>query len=204
MPLIALVSSAIEPVEEAAHLGGNCARWWPLVVHRLAGDGRACYPHGLIVRTVLARCDGAQGRVPMRKQRTLPTEQALLRERAVPVGCSVLHDVQETLDVSWDCRHKRRRDAEATCDGRPDARQIEFLAFDRGRGHCLPDPDVALDQRQLGGAYRLGQPQQAALLDLGAGERGGKRVPIEPRLRPLCGLPNPSGYLRRRHKHIIY
>jgi hypothetical protein len=110
----------------------------------------------------------------------------------------------ETFDISWDCRHKGRIDAEATRHRRPDARQIESLAFNRGRSHGLADPDIALNEQQLGGAYRLGQPQQATLLDLGAGERGGKRVPIEPRLRPLCGLPNPSGYLRRRHKHIIY
>jgi hypothetical protein len=110
--------------------------------------------------------------------------------------------MMETFDISWDCRHKGRIDAEATRHRRPDARQIESLAFNRGRGDCLPDPDVALDQRQLGGAYRLGQPQQATLLDLGASQRGGKLVCIERELRPVRGLPNPPDYLRRRHKHI--
>lgn len=124
---------SVEPPQKRVHFRRHCGGRRRHIVDTLLSHASADDLHGIFVRAIATRLDVAQRRPFCRKQGGLPAAQPFLGEIGVPVSRRVLHDIQQSLDVSGNRCHEVRRDAEPAGDRGRHAGQIENFTLNRRR-----------------------------------------------------------------------
>ena len=149
-------SGVVEPLQEGMHFGRYCGGRGCHIVDMLLPHGPAHDLHGVFMGAKAARLDVAQCRPFCREQCGLPTAQPFLGEIGIPISRRVLHDIQQTLDVSGNRCHEVSRDAEAAGDRGTDAGQVEDFTLNGSGRDRLARPDLSFHVCQVGRADCFG------------------------------------------------
>src|SRR5882757_6898706 len=94
------ICGAIEPIEETAHFRADRRGGRSHVMYDLFTDGAADNLHGISVSAEGPRFDDMQARSAVGEERSLPTDESIFAQFAVPIGGSVIHYVEQSFHIS--------------------------------------------------------------------------------------------------------
>lgn len=122
---------AVDPLEERSHVGADAFCCRGFVVDALAPERTGNDLHGSVaVVTPIAHAHLSNTAEATRKQRTVPTEQPVGRERGVVVACRVEHHLDDAFNPTIRRHNRTRVDAQTTGDRGTDLSSVESLALD--------------------------------------------------------------------------
>ena len=96
------LGSLVEPVEQCIHLGRNKRGRRGFIMNLLVADAAANNVHRLGMRAIGADKNPGDAGEARREQSGLPTLQPFMCEELVRLSDSVIHDIEETVNVSGD------------------------------------------------------------------------------------------------------
>ena len=178
-------------------LPGDCYTFseWRLEMHFLA-TGAAGYDAHRFVAAEFAGAYRVKPGIAGGKQRGLPAEQALGRQRLGESAGGVEQEVDQPIDGAGRRGQSGRRRAEMTRDRRADRVDIETLAFDGAGIDAFVDEDLRTGFAGKAGVEQRQQAEQPALLETRAGKRRDEGFFVPSERRPIGVLPDPLMHFR--------